>query len=111
MRLDKTNFNHLPSGWSDDVVRQTLLHLLLIHDCISCRASRSESFSLCLIRVAFSRYPIQCTDRSITRDIIVGTTRIDGYPTQPYGIVDLSTTCLHFHDLVTDEPLFGSVKS
>ena len=23
MRLDKTNFNHLPSGWSDDVLRQT----------------------------------------------------------------------------------------
>ena len=111
MCLDKANFNHLPSGWSDDVVRQTLLYVLLNHDCLGCSAGRNKSCSLCLVRVAFSRYPVRCLDRDIKRDIVVGTNRTNGYPTPPFGMVDSSTTRLHFNDLVTDEPLFGSVKS
>ena len=109
--LEIHNFNHLPSGWSDDVVRQTLLHLLLHHDCSRCVSGRNKSCVLCLIRVAFSRYPLQCFDRGLARDIIVGTTRTNGYPTQPSGIVSISNTSLHFNDPVTKEPLFGSVKS
>lgn len=111
LRLDKSDFNHLPSGWSDDVVRQTLLYSLLNHNCLGCSAGKSNSCTYCLIRVAFSRYPVQCLDRGIKRDIIVGADRSNGYATQPFGIVDSSTTRLHFNDRVTGEPLFGSVKS
>jgi hypothetical protein len=111
MRLDKANFNHFPSGLSDDVVRQTLLSILLNHACLGCSAGRCQSCCLCLIRVALFRYPVRCLDRGIKRDIIVGTNRTNGHATQPFGIVDLSTTRLHFNDLVTDEPLFGTVKS